>query len=112
MKITACMAFLFAMLSSAVFSQTADGDGKIDITGVVHSVTDSTVLNSVSIMVKGTSKGTTTNMAGTYLITAGRKDVLVFSLVGHVTQEVPVNGRTSIDIYMQVGDMNQLSEVV
>ena len=110
MKLAACMAFLLAVFSSTVFSQAPPPVGN-RITGVVHSANDSSLLNSVSVMIKGTSRGTTTNTAGTYTITAGSNDVLVFSLLGHVTREVPVNGRTSIDISMQVGG-SQLSEVV
>jgi TonB-linked SusC/RagA family outer membrane protein len=107
MKLAACMAILIALLSSTGFSQSPPPK----VTGVVHSLNDSSVLNSVSVMVKGTSRGTTTNTAGTYTIAAGSNDVLVFSLLGHVTQEVPVNGQTSIDIYMKPGG-DQLSEVV
>ncbi len=106
------MAFLLALLSSACLAQTTLSAGNNKVTGVVHSSKDSSVLSSVSIMVKGTSRGTTTNMAGTYAITAGANEVLVFSLLGHITREVPVDGRTSIDVYMQVGETNQLSEVV
>src|SRR4051812_1751888 len=107
MKLAACMAILIALLSTTGFSQSPPPK----ITGVVHSLNDSSVLNSVSVMVKGTSRGTTTNTAGTYTIAAGSNDVLVFSLLGHVTQEVPVNGQASIDIYMKPGG-DQLSEVV
>jgi TonB-linked SusC/RagA family outer membrane protein len=112
MKLAACMAFLLALLSSACFAQTTLSAGNDKVTGVVHSAKDSSVLSSVSIMVKGTSRGTTTNMAGTYAVTAGANDVLVFSLLGHITREVPVNGRTSVDVYLQAGESNQLSEVV
>jgi TonB-dependent SusC/RagA subfamily outer membrane receptor len=106
MKRAALSAFLFVVLSSAVFSQT------IRVTGAVRSVTDSSALTAVSILVKGTARGTTTNMAGTYLITADRNAVLVFSSLGFLPQEVPVNGRTEINVYLQQGEGNQLSEVV
>jgi TonB-linked SusC/RagA family outer membrane protein len=106
MKRAALSAFLFVVLSSAVFSQT------IRVTGAIRSVTDSSALTAVSIMVKGTARGTTTNMAGTYLITVDRNAVLVFSSLGFLSQEVPVNGRTEIDVYLQQGEGNQLSEVV
>jgi TonB-linked SusC/RagA family outer membrane protein len=105
MKKTA-FAFLFFLLGSVGFAQN------ISVTGFVRSSTDSSSLNAVSIVVKGSSQGTTTNESGTYSISVSKNAVLVFSSMGFVTQEIAVNGRTGVDIYLSQGDGNQLSEVV
>lgn len=66
----------------------------------------------VNVSVKGTNLGATTNANGEYsLSVADEKAVLIFSYIGYLTQEVPVNGRTSLDISLQVDDKT-LNEVV
>ncbi|SMB80137.1 TonB-dependent receptor plug [Hymenobacter roseosalivarius DSM 11622] len=68
-------------------------------------------LFGVSIGVKGTSIGTTTNETGAYSLTAPAEGVLVFSYVGMIGQEVPLNGQTLINVQLK-GDSKALSEVV
>lgn len=69
-------------------------------------------LPGVNVLVKGTSIGTTTDTNGQYAINApGENDILVFSFIGFSSQEVPVAGRTVIDIIL-LEDIRQLSEVV
>lgn len=58
----------------------------------------------VSVTVKGTRLGTTTDAAGNYTITVPDDGVLVFSSVGYGTQEIPVGGRTTIDVTMSTSD--------
>lgn len=56
-------------------------------------------LPGVSVLVKGTSKGTQTNANGEYQLTDIDQDaVLVFSYLGYQPQEMPVNNRSSISI--------------
>ena len=68
-------------------------------------------LPGANVLVKGTTNGTQTDFDGNYTITANADDVLVFSYIGFARQEVPINGRSSIDVQM-VEDASQLSEVV
>lgn len=70
-----------------------------------------TPLPGVSIVVKGSSTGTATDMYGNYSINAPSGATLVFSFIGYVKQEVPVNGRTTVDVTM-LEDNRQLGEVV
>src|SRR5215510_10648850 len=67
---------------------------------VTGEVTDSSgkPLQGVSVQVKNSTKGTTTNDQGTYSINALSTDVLVFSYVGFNPQEVSVGNRLTIDI--------------
>lgn len=59
-------------------------------------------LPGVSIVVKGTSTGTTSDFEGNYSINANNGDVLVFSYVGYDPQEVTVNGNT-VNVTLQAG---------
>src|SRR5699024_4523650 len=54
------------------------------------------------VMIKGTTTGTSTDTDGSYELNApSLQDTLVFSFVGYQTQEVPINGRTEIDVSLQ-----------
>ncbi len=68
-------------------------------------------LPGASVVVKGTSRGTTTNISGEYAITVPDDAVLTISFVGYQTQEIPVNNRSVIDVQLQL-DAEQLEEVV
>lgn len=69
-------------------------------------------LPGVSILIKGTTTGTVTDVNGDYRITVPDDNaVLVFKFVGFVTQEVAVTGRTSINVTLSAEAKN-LDEVV
>ena len=68
-------------------------------------------LSGVSVTVKGTTGGTTTDAAGKYSVPASATATLVFSYVGYTTTEIAVSGRTVVNVSMVV-DGRSLSEVV
>ncbi|MFN3488501.1 MAG: SusC/RagA family TonB-linked outer membrane protein [Emticicia sp.] len=68
-------------------------------------------LPGVSVVVKGTSRGTITNNEGKFSITATGKETLIFSYIGYKTQEVALNSKTKIDVSL-VEDQSALNEVV
>ncbi|HEV7349149.1 TonB-dependent receptor [Telluribacter sp.] len=69
-------------------------------------------LPGVSVIVKGTSQGTTTNGSGEYTISVPDNGaVLVFSYVGYLSQEVAVGNRTTINLSIEP-DTKVLNEVV
>jgi iron complex outermembrane receptor protein len=72
-----------------------------EVTGTVLD-DSSQPLPGVSIVVKGTSTGTTSDFDGNFSISASNGDVLVFSYVGFDTQEITVSGST-VNITMQAG---------
>lgn len=96
---------LLIMLGSQAIGQVRT------ITGVVTDASDRSTLPGVSIVVKGTTQGTVTNINGRYEINAASDAVLVFSFIGMVTQEVPVQGRDVINVAMN-SDMVGLDEVI
>jgi len=65
----------------------------------------------VSIVEKGTTNGTVTDVDGKYSLNVAEDGVLVFSFVGYLTQEITVNGRSQIDIILSP-DIATLQEVV
>lgn len=69
-------------------------------------------LPGVSIVMKGTSQGVVTDTEGKYFLTnIAEDDTLVFSFVGMKTQEVPVSGRTVINITLEESSIG-IEEVV
>ncbi len=80
------------------------------ISGTVTNETGE-ALPGVNVVEKGTTRGTTTDKNGKYQLAAGRNVTLVFSYIGFVRQEVPVNNRSVIDIQL-TADQQALSEVI
>src|SRR5690606_32959401 len=69
-------------------------------------------LPGVNIFIKGTSIGTTTDVAGSYSLNVEDPDaILVFSFIGFQMQEVSVDSRTEINVTLQQ-DVQALEEVV
>lgn len=83
-----------------------------EITGTVTDAETNRGLPGVNIVVKGTTQGAVTNIDGTYAITVNSPDaILVFSMIGYRSQEVPVVNLTTIDVVMET-DMEALDEVI
>ncbi len=69
-------------------------------------------LPGVSVLEKGTSNGTVTDNNGVYAFSVSDENAtLVFSFIGYMSQEVPLNGRTTVDVAM-AEDVVSLGEVV
>ncbi len=85
---------------------------EITISGRVTDGENSEPLPGVNVLAKGTTTGTVTDVDGQYRLTvADEVTTLVFSSIGYVTQEVEVNGRSTIDLVLST-DVQSLSEVV
>ncbi len=90
------------LFGSSSFAQT--------VTGVISDVNGP--LPGVNVLVKGTTNGTSTDFDGKYTIDNIAADaILVVSYIGYITQEISVNGRSSINISMQE-DASQLEEII
>src|SRR5438067_9464062 len=84
------------------------------VKAVSGKVTDSkgVGLPGVTIRVKGTSAGVTTDVGGNYKINVPDDNaVLVFQYIGFISQEIPVNGGVSINVSLQAESKN-LDEVI
>jgi TonB-linked SusC/RagA family outer membrane protein len=99
--------FLFIFLPMMVFSQSKT------ITGKVKDETGLTLLG-VTIQIKNTNKlGAVTNFDGEFTISipSGASEILVFSYLGYLTEEINVSDKEKIDLIM-TPDATQLDEVV
>ncbi|WP_373511644.1 SusC/RagA family TonB-linked outer membrane protein [Persicitalea sp.] len=111
---TPLLCFLFTLL---IFSQIFANPNPVkpgSAAAISGKVTDDggLPLPGVSVVLKGSNTGTTTDAAGTYsLNTPGDNGTLVFSYVGFLSVEEAINGRTTIDVKMSV-DTKSLSEVI
>ncbi|GHB86654.1 hypothetical protein GCM10007390_47870 [Persicitalea jodogahamensis] len=84
----------------------------IQVTGHVLDETTSEALPGVSVLLRGTQSGVTTDANGRFTISVPDKNaVLVFSYVGFVKQEVTVGNTTSLNIQLKA-DTKSLEEVV
>ncbi|GAA4407585.1 TonB-dependent receptor [Nibrella viscosa] len=96
--------FLLQILSVSVFAQTKVA-GKV-------SDEQGQGLPGVSVVVKGTTSGSVTDMDGKYTLNVPSGNAtLVFSFIGYVSQEVAVNNRSTINISLAT-DVKSLQEVV
>ncbi|CAN5206177.1 SusC/RagA family TonB-linked outer membrane protein [soil metagenome] len=83
------------------------------IVGKVTSAEDGSPLPGVSVVLKGTTKGTTTDVGGIFDISVpqAKGSVLIFSFVGVATQEIPIGNQSELNVSL-VSDSRLLTEVV
>lgn len=102
LSVLAC--FCLLLLSDVAFAQnvtvkgTVIDDQKLPIPGV-------------SILIKGTSNGVQTDASGNYSISAPSNSTLVFSFIGFNNQELPINGKTTINVTL-ISSTSDLQQVV
>lgn len=99
--------------SCLILGFTLPGLAQTSVSGTVTDAQSGETLPGVNITVKNMpERGTATNANGTYnLNVPSLQDTLVYSFVGFVRQEVPINGRTTIDVSLSP-DVQQLEDVV
>ena len=95
---------LFFFLGSSALAQ-------VELEGTVTDFKNQEPIPGVSIKVVGTDRGTITDLDGNYKLDVAEDAILRFSFIGYKTQEVSVNGRTTINIQLQE-DIEALEEVV
>lgn len=85
---------------------------QIKVSGKVTDAATGEIMPGVNIQIKGTNVGAIVDAEGKYSVNVTDKNAtLIFSFIGYVTQEVPVNGRTTVDVAM-VSQVKALEEVV
>jgi TonB-linked SusC/RagA family outer membrane protein len=101
---------LCLMAFAQVNAQSTGSSGQITVRG---KVTDAKGVNlpGVAIQIKGTQSGTTTDTQGGFSLSAPSNGTLVATYLGYTTQEVLINGKTSVDITL-IESQQSLDEVV
>lgn len=99
------LTFLCLLFINAAFAQD------ITVTGTVSDGADKTTIPSVSVILKGTTKGTQTDANGKYAISVPANGTLVFTYIGYNTQEIPVNNQKTVNVTM-ASSSQQLEQVV
>jgi iron complex outermembrane receptor protein len=94
------------LLATAVMAQQP-----VKVTGRVTDAKDGTGLSGASVIVKGTSNGTSTDANGNFTITAPQNATLVITSVGFGTREAVVTGQ-NVNIGLSTTASAQLNEVV
>ena len=84
--------------------------GNISVKGTVFDENHDPV-PFASVVLKGTTSGVAADADGKYSISVPRNGVLIFSSIGYLNQEIPVNGRATIDVVL-VPDSEALEEVM
>ena len=106
MKKLLSVLFMLSFTLASVYAQN------IQVKGTVVSGTDNGPLPGVNVVLKGnTSVGTITDIDGNFSLSVPSDAVLTISYIGFVTQDVPVNGQTALNISL-AEDNETLDEVV
>ncbi len=102
-KMTVLLLFCFMQL--VVFAQDRQITGKV-------VDTDGNAMPGVSVLIKGTNRGSVTDFDGNFSLNNVTSDaILVFSFVGYSTQEIAVREQTTIDVILRE-DIMELDEIV
>ena len=106
MKLKLSLFLLLLMPLSFITAQ------EIQVTGTVTTAEDGMPLLGATVSIKGTSRGTTTDFDGNYSLDGVAEDAtLVFTFMGYKETEVPVEGRSVIDVVLEA-DAALLDQVV
>ncbi len=106
---------LILLLLCSMFLAIPDAGAQVKGKPVSGLVVDSKgePLTGVTILLKGTTTGTTTDASGNFTLSVGTSanPVLVFSFVGYTTREIPANAAELSNVVMTESNV-QLNEVV
>jgi TonB-linked SusC/RagA family outer membrane protein len=83
----------------------------VTVSGRVTSSDDGTTLPGVSVQIKGTTRGTTTDANGRYQVSVPANSRLIFSFIGYTSQDLPVGNQTTLDVALVSGSQS-LDEIV
>ena len=83
----------------------------VTISGNITAGDQGTPIPGANIIIKGTVKGTISDLDGHYSINASASDILEFSFIGYEKKELAVGNQTIIDVVLQV-ESTKLDELV
>ena len=104
-RISILFLLILAITTNMIYAQNTD-----IISGRVSSSIGEPMIGA-SVMVKGTTNGTITDLDGNFKVEASSTATLIISYVGYVTQEVQIAGRKAVNITLKE-DTGLLEEIV
>lgn len=105
------LAAFLLLLAVGLFPRMAMAQDRA-VTGTVTAAEDNSAVPGVTVVLKNSTVGTTTDQNGKYTINApGANATLVFSAVGFASQEIAVGNRSTLDVKLGV-DLKTLNEIV
>ena len=96
------MILAFSLVVPVVINAQAAG-GNTKISGTITAADDGSALPGVNILIKGSTQGTITNSDGKYSIECTQGNVLVFSSIGFITEEVVIDNQSIVDVTLVYG---------
>ncbi len=107
---------LLVFLSAVLLLQNVNARNTLQdetktVSGIVTDVINNSPLPGVSIVIKGTTTGTITDVDGVFSLDVAPSDILLFSSIGYLDEEIPVGDQTEINISLSQ-DIMDLDEVV
>lgn len=99
------------LLCSFLLITAHDVSAQNVIQGQIVSREDNEPIPGATIIIKGTSNGSISDLEGNFSVRASDGDVLLISFVGYQTKEVTINGQTQVNVSLDV-DITSLEEVV
>lgn len=97
---------MFILITMGMMAQS------ITITGKVTSGDDSSVIPGVNVIIKGSTVGTVTNFDGNYELKVNTGDVISFSFIGFLSEEITVSATQSNYNLSMTPDLVDMDEVV
>ena len=104
-KVRITLSMVLLLLATTLFAQN------VSVSGVVTDASNGESIPGASVILRGTTTGTVTDINGGFTLTAPSNATLIISSIGYKTAEVPVNGRSTTNIALDV-DNELLEEVV
>ncbi len=101
--------YFLLLLFGVLFQQLIAQD--IPVSGTIVSSDDNSPIPGVTVLIKGSTQGTISDINGKFSLLAPARGVLVFSFVGMQTQEIPVNNHKVINVKLSDQDI-ALGELV
>lgn len=106
---TLVLLLVFALFSSNLYADYQDGTKRV--TGTVISASNNGPLPGATVVVKGTTNGTITDVNGNFAIDASENAILQVTFISFKTTEVSVAGKSTVNIIMEE-DMTTIEGVV
>jgi TonB-linked SusC/RagA family outer membrane protein len=101
---------ILLFLCLTVFAISGYGQSR-QITGIIRDASNNEPLAGVNVIIKGTQRGTFTNIDGRYSIEAVPGSTIVFSCIGYVSAETLIGSQSEINTSMKL-DFTLIDEVV